>query len=66
MRGAVGVIVLVGYAIGVLVAVMAVVTVCAGSVQAEEISCAVDKKLLEGAGNLELLINYLRRDRRAR
>lgn len=64
MRGAVGVIVLVGYAIGVLVAIVAVVIVCAGNVQAEEISCAVDRKLLEGAGNLELLIDHLQRDRR--
>lgn len=59
MRGAVGVIVLVGYAVGVLVAVVAV---CAGNVQAEEIRCAVDRKLLEGAGDLELLIDHLHRD----
>lgn len=60
MRGAVGVIVLVGYAVGVLVAV---VIVRAGNVQAENVSRAVDGKLLEGAGDLELLIDHLHTDR---
>lgn len=52
-RGAVGVIVLVDYSIGVLV------TVCAWNIQAEVSSGAVGRELLEWAGDLELLVDYL-------